>query len=388
MSTNNTCFIKLTKSKKNLVKIKDPECLNCGYPFNGQEKFCPDCGQANKGNNITFKNFIHEVFNGLFNFDAKFWNTFIPLLINPGSVSRNYIEGKRQRYSNPFRFYLTVSIIFFLIVGIFNTKEKYKSLVKENKADIAEAIKKENSKSNKKLTEKDLDSIKKELNKKLKNSYIPIPEKTREKILNEIEKEARDSANTKYKKGNININLGGDSKIEKFINYDKEHPNSNIDVALHSLGYEKTFLNRFMYTRAATANSLVKKDNREQFLSQLLSYGSVALFVFLPLFTLFLKLFYIRRKYTYVDHLIFVFHVQTVFFMLFSIYFLLEIFGASPALWVFTILFLVYLFIAMKKFYQQGYFKTFIKFLLLNLNYSIIAIIGIVIVFLLSFAMY
>ncbi|WP_243765924.1 hypothetical protein [Polaribacter cellanae] len=273
-------------------------------------------------------------------------------------------------------------------MGIFNTKEKYKSLVKENKADIAEAIKKENSKSNKKLTEKDLDSIKKELNKKLKNSYIPIPEKTREKILNEIEKEARDSANTKYKKGNININLGGDSKIEKFINYDKEHPNSNIDVALHSLGYEKTFLNRFMYTRAATANSLVKKDNREQFLSQLLSYGSVALFVFLPLFTLFLKLFYIRRKYTYVDHLIFVFHVQTVFFMLFSIYFLLEIFGASPALWVFTILFLVYLFIAMKKFYQQGYFKTFIKFLLLNLNYSIIAIIGIVIVFLLSFAMY
>ncbi|WP_420793206.1 DUF3667 domain-containing protein [Polaribacter ponticola] len=58
---------------------------------------------------------MHEVFNGLFNFDAKFWNTIIPLLINPGKVSRDYIDGKRQRYTNPFRFYLTVSIIFFYL---------------------------------------------------------------------------------------------------------------------------------------------------------------------------------------------------------------------------------------------------------------------------------
>ena len=90
----------------------------------------------------------------------------------------------------------------------------------------------------------------------------------------------------------------------------------------------------------------------------------------------------------YVDHLIFVFHIQTVFFMLFSIYFLLEIFGINPELWIFTILFLLYLIIAMKKFYQQGYFKTFIKFLLLNLSYTIIATIGIVFVLLISFALF
>ncbi|WP_246034849.1 hypothetical protein [Polaribacter aestuariivivens] len=220
----------------------------------------------------------------------------------------------------------------------------------------------------------------------MKKSLVPIPEKTRKKVLEEIEKEAKDS--TKSKKGDINIYFGDNSRLDKFISYQKKYPESKIDQALDSLGYEKNFTNRFLYTRAVTANSLVKKENREQFLSQLLSYGSVALFIFLPLFTLFLKLFYIRGTYTYVDHLIFVFHVQTVFFMLFSIYFLLEIFGANPALWVFTILFLVYLFIAMKKFYRQGYFKTFFKFLLLNLSYSIIAIIGITVVVLISFAMY
>ena len=225
----------------------------------------------------------------------------------------------------------------------------------------------------------------------MKNAFIPIPEKTRKEVLKEIEKDARDTTKTVNtdKSGDLNLSFGGDSRLDKFIDYQKKYPNSSIDVALDSLGHEKTFLNRFLYTRAKTANAFTKSsDTREQFFSQLLSYGSVALFIFLPLFTLFLKLFYIRRKYLYVDHLIFVFHIQTVFFMLFSIYFLLEIFGANPELWIFTILFLLYLIIAMKKFYQQGYFKTFIKFLLLNFSYSIIAIIGITFVFLISFALF
>lgn len=58
------------------------------------------------------------MFNGVFNFDAKFWKTLIPLLTNPGKVSKDYKEGKRSRYSNPFRFYITVSIISFLILGL------------------------------------------------------------------------------------------------------------------------------------------------------------------------------------------------------------------------------------------------------------------------------
>jgi hypothetical protein len=152
----------------------------------------------------------------------------------------------------------------------------------------------------------------------------------------------------------INLSFGGDSILDKFIDYQKKYPDSKIDVALDSLGYDKNFTNRFLYTRAKAANSFTKSsETREQFLSQLLSYGSIALFIFLPLFTLFLKLFYIRRKYTYVDHLIFVFHIQTVFFMLFSIYFLLEIFNVDPELGIFIIMFLLYLIIALKKFYQQ-----------------------------------
>ena len=36
-----------SKSKK-LVKVIRGECFNCGHPFSGHEKFCPECGQKNK----------------------------------------------------------------------------------------------------------------------------------------------------------------------------------------------------------------------------------------------------------------------------------------------------------------------------------------------------
>ena len=223
------------------------------------------------------------------------------------------------------------------------------------------------------------------MNQDLKDSWLPIDSLKRKEILEQIAEEAKDT--TKSSSAN-KINLDG-LKVGTFVNYQKKHPKVKIDDALDSLKEKKTFLNRFLYNRAKAINSFLdKKESQEQFVNQLLSYGSIALFVFLPLFTLFLKLFYIRRKYTYVDHLIFVFHTQTVFFMLLSIYFLLDIFGLKPQIWIFTVLFLLYLFIAMRQFYNQGYFKTFIKFSLLNIFYFIISSIGISIVLLISFALF
>lgn len=266
--------------------------------------------------------------------------------------------------------------------------DKYEALTKESKADIVEVLQKETKKSKESLTEEKIDSIKQELKEDLDESFIPIPDKAKRKILEEVEKEARDTTKTNNN-GGANFNFGGETRLDKFSDYVKKYPDSKIDVALDSLGYDKNFTNRFLYTKAKRLNSFSEsKESREEFISEVLSYGSVALFIFLPFFTLFLKFFYIRRKYTYVDHLIFVFHVQTVFFMLFSIFFLLEIFGANPKPWIFILLFLLYLIIAMKQFYQQGYFKTFLKFLLLNISYFIVGLVGVIFVFLISFALF
>ena len=271
------------------------------------------------------------------------------------------------------------------MIGLSKSIDKYEALTQEIKEEIAAVTKKDSIEEKKEvLTQAKIDSIKEKLDKDLKRSFIP--EAAREKILAEVEKSAKDS--TTLKNGGNTIDLGG-TRLDEFAQYVKKHPDSKIDVALDTLGYEKNFTNRFLYTKAKRINSFTEsEESREEFLSEVLSYGSVALFVFLPFFTLFLKFFYIRRKYTYVDHLIFVFHIQTVFFMLFSIFVLLQIFELEPELWIFILLFLLYLIIAMKKFYQQGYVKTFFKFVLLNISYLTVGIVGVGLVFLISFALF
>jgi hypothetical protein len=275
-----------------------------------------------------------------------------------------------------------------LILGLSKNIDKFKELKNGN-------IKKESSlisfndddKKNKKNI--DLDSLRTVVNQELEKAWIPIDSIKRKEIIDKVVEEAKDTTKSKSISTTGNkINFNG-LRIDKFLKFQKKYPKTPIDDALDSLNQEKTFANRFMYNRAKMINSFVdEKESQEQFINQLLSYGSIALFIFLPFFTLFLKLFYIRGKFTYVDHLIFVFHTQTVFFMLLSIYFLLELFGIKPEIWIFTLLFLLYLIIAMRNFYNQGYFKTFVKFLLLNVSYSIIATLGITLVLLISFALF
>ena len=321
---------------------------------------------------------MSEIFNGLFSFDTKFWRTLIPLLISPGKVSKDYKEGKRSKYSNPFRFYITASIIFFLVLGFSNGYNKYKNLT-------SPTIKKELN-LDKALQNNEIkpDSIKNIIENEFgKSIYFLRPDKKKPK------KEAQPIDTLKRVKFNENNFSFEGTKLGAFLKYQKKKPDETSNDALDSLNYPKNFQNKFLYERSKTMSQVFKSsDSFDKFLGQALSYGSISLFIFLPFFSLFLKLFYIRRKYTYVDHLIFVFHIQTIFFTVLTLVVLLGLFANTEDLWVFIFVFLFYLFLAMKKFYQQGNLKTLAKFLMLNFVYLILGIVGTFFVTLISFALY
>ncbi|WP_228454814.1 hypothetical protein [Polaribacter haliotis] len=225
----------------------------------------------------------------------------------------------------------------------------------------------------------------------MEESIIPIPKKTRDKVLKEIDEEAKESETNKTpkkKKAISKISVFG-FDLGKMKNFYEDHKKLSIDSSLDSLGLEKNFKNRFIYQRVKRLHSVFEDDEeQDRFGKEIISYGSVALFIFLPLFTLFLKLFYIRRKCNYVDHLIFAFHTQTVLFMTLGIFLILSLFINIEEFWIPILLFLIYLYLAMKKFYNQGYIKTFFKFILLNFCYFILSIIGTVFIALISFAIY
>ena len=378
----------LVKFKRKPNQIKGLECLNCGQPLTGNENFCSYCGQKNSTKALSFSVFLNNLFSGFFSYDSRFWRTFIPLLTKPGKVSKDYIEGKRQRFVNPFQLYLNVSIVFFLILGISNRLDEVKPL-----GDLVDVSSKLDSLSEN--SSEQIDSILKTTTEQIANTSKDSLNKGELEELNKVFSVLKDKSKKKdekyvYKSKIDTIKkISFFHKINDFQHFYKEHPTYTIKQALDSLEYKETFWNRFCYQQTINSHKnldKVKEDKGKTFLKTLTSYISISLFIFLPVFTLFLKLLYIRRKYTYMEHLVFVFHTQTVFFLLFTIFYFLNFFvKMQNVAWVLVVIFLIYLYKALRYFYEQGRIKTIIKFILLNSYYMFLAIVGFTIVAVLSF---
>jgi len=98
-----------------------------------------------------------------------------------------------------------------------------------------------------------------------------------------------------------------------------------------------------------------------------------------------LKLLYIRRKRYLIEHLVFAFHYHSFSFIIFSVAILLGEWIDSESFIGFSFLaVMIYLFIAMRRFYQQGIFKTFVKFNILNFSYLFIFVLFITLTFVVS----
>jgi multisubunit Na+/H+ antiporter MnhE subunit len=89
------------------------------------------------------------------------------------------------------------------------------------------------------------------------------------------------------------------------------------------------------------------------------------------------------------EHLIFTFHNQTTWFVLFGIAVgFNSILESSAATWIATLVFGFYLYKAFRRFYGQGRVKTILKFIIINFIFFILAIVAALFSVLASFAIY
>ena len=92
------------------------QCDNCGAVLSSE--FCSQCGQRARSPIVSLREFAGEALNGLFSVDSRIWRTILPLLLKPGGLTCEYLAGRRQRYLPPFRTYLILSLLFFMIASI------------------------------------------------------------------------------------------------------------------------------------------------------------------------------------------------------------------------------------------------------------------------------
>jgi hypothetical protein len=79
-------------------------CKNCGHTVEGN--YCSHCRQDVHTGRLTWKEIARQIRNATVDVDRGFFFTAREMFVRPGVTLRNYLEGKRVNYSNPFFFVL------------------------------------------------------------------------------------------------------------------------------------------------------------------------------------------------------------------------------------------------------------------------------------------
>ncbi len=97
------------------------DCKNCGAALSGA--FCANCGQRANVHVPTTHELVHEALEGLTHSDSRLWRTLRLLWLKPGQLTREFIAGRRESFLPPFRLYLVISVILFLLASFIRASD-------------------------------------------------------------------------------------------------------------------------------------------------------------------------------------------------------------------------------------------------------------------------
>ncbi|MEM9982832.1 MAG: DUF3667 domain-containing protein [Bacteroidota bacterium] len=340
-------------------KKKTENCLNCHYPFQAEENYCPRCGQKNQAT-LTLLEVIGDFFSNLFSYDSKLYRSIIPFLFRPGFLVNAYIKGKRKCYVHPIRLYIVVSIFYFITLAATLSRQEQlqgygyfmgNNLVtkKEQQADSLALL----------LRTHDIKDS-------LVVKYVRSLKATEEKIEGSLKKIKQKAKAGEYASKSL-ISINADYLLlvrEEQI----QEPKKLIEV----LQVRDSFFNRLSAQQTIRLADARLGEVILYFINKL----SLIMFLMIPSLAFIFKLFYIRRNYYYIYHLIHSFYLHAYLFLLFGLTLLI---AEEWVIYVSIALFLVYIYLSFYFVYKQGWFKTLLKLSLVGFTYGIVLFMGIVI---------
>ena len=324
-------------------------CPNCGKPMIGA--YCAVCGQARDVNRRSVWGLIKVLVEDIASFDSRIMRTGWALVLRPGELASAFREGRTQRYLPALRLYLFVSLIFFLVLGATNLA--LMQLVVNATPTKITWIKGQAYIPNPAYDKDDGDTqfmpkmIKMDNKKALKPGghyeysskiYFFAP-------IGAYHVNLTPEARARLKEASVNIEIGekpNSPAKAKAAEKTKSWIEAHVFDGLQRLAADPAALNGPMTT-----------------------WIPRILFLLMPLYAMWLALFYIRQRkqFYFVDHLIFSLTIHTFGFVL-----LLAAAGAAQLLsgeavaWGALAIAAVYGLIATRNFYRQNWFWTVVKF--------------------------
>jgi hypothetical protein len=319
-------------------------CGNCGASLAGE--YCSHCGQRHEPHVHSLGHFAGEALESVTHADSRLWRTLWYLLSRPGVLTREFFAGKRVSYLPPFRLYLVISLLFFVVAGLRAPGTHVKSDVDFDVGGKSHAERALQMKATAKQLETDL-------------AQVPGAAQTAEAIREQAAKEeaqVRQKENEKQAadKQGLQEKNGFTEFCDAFAK-----PGNQADTN---------------YQRLRAMCAKTREDHGASLIDAIVHNVPRAMFVFLPLLALCMKLIYWRPRRYYVEHLLFLVHNHCFVFLAFAIAGLLERlpFLQVHRAWVEMIVWpyaIWYLFRSMRVYYGQRRALTFAKYFTIGFAY-------------------
>ena len=348
-----------------------PACLNCGTSLEGP--FCHYCGQPDRNFLRFFPALLREFLSEALELDSRFARTMKPLLFKPGRLTRDYLDGRRFRYTPPLRLYLFSSIIFFLLAAFLST-----------------------------------DAIEDKVSFGGQNSGIRITADTEEDLarveeaLGALPPELREQIDTDLSEARVREQEEKDFFDTEEIQFNDRpwHPEDNpVDIA-----WLPDAMNDWINEEIGRSPEKAKRINEDPRLivREIFDILPATMFVLLPVVALIFKFWYLFSGHYYIEHLILALHNHSFVFVALIITLLLETLETyaagrgvgwleNGAYWGAVVVALwipIYLVASLRTVYRQGWLLTLGKGFLIGLSYlallvfvtSVVAVLGFVLV--------
>jgi hypothetical protein len=95
-------------------------CLNCSTMLTADDHFCPSCGQRTDTHRMSMPHIWHDIFHAFTHTNKGMLYLMKELITRPGYVAREYVEGKRKKYFNPFSFLVIVVAVATFLAATFD----------------------------------------------------------------------------------------------------------------------------------------------------------------------------------------------------------------------------------------------------------------------------
>src|SRR5881275_2981138 len=352
-------------------------CENCGAQLRGH--WCAQCGQAAIDYRRSFRHVIVDVLDSFLNWDSKFFATIGLLIVKPWRLTNEFLAGKRVRYLHPLRLYLLASILFFFAVnyGAKGLRLEPGKISEKNRTAIAAAVAEKRDETEAELDKENLSA---EERKKAQDAldYLTKPSPAATPTAEEqpsptITPTASPSESGKRSYGPVNE--------RPFLVFDADTKSS-------------TPFERWLEARAKEKMG-EHGTKMGLFIATLFSNLPYMMLCCVPLFAFVLKVLYIRRHTFYIDHLVYALHIHT-FLYTGVMLIVLATMGlnriAPPALagWIIAllwILFIVQIFLSIRRVYRQGWFMSTLKFFVGGFVYMIVLFLALAATFFITLAL-